>query len=80
MFRFIGIIIALGLVAWLTTRQVDDARNATQAAAKAAGVTGIKVDKNASPSEIAAEVGRAVEATAAESKARVDAAERAASE
>ncbi len=77
MFRLIGLVLALAIVGWLMTRQVDDVRQTTRSAAKSAGATGIKIDDNASPSEIAAQVGKAVESQVQGSKARVDAFENA---
>lgn len=77
MFKLIGLVLALAIVGWLMTRQVDDARQTTRGAVKAAGAAGIKIDDNARPGDIAAEVGRAVEAQVQGSKARVDAFENA---
>ncbi len=77
MFRLIGLVLALAIVGWLMTRQVDDVRQTTRSAAKSAGAVGIKIDDNASPRDIAAQVGKAVEIQVQGSKARVDAFENA---
>jgi hypothetical protein len=79
MFRWVGVLIALGLVAWLTMRQLDDTGSrAAQAAAEAAEVAGVEApefDADAPPSEIAGQVGAQVDAMVQAGKARVDAAE-----
>jgi hypothetical protein len=80
MFRLIGIVLALAIVGWLVTRQLDSARNATRSAAETAGAVGVKIDPNARPSDVAAQVGKAVEAQVQGSKSRVDDVERSAGE
>jgi hypothetical protein len=77
MFRLIGIIVAVALVAWLATRQLHDAGRETRAAAQAAGASDLRIDDNARPADVAAEVGRAVDAQVQASKQRLDAAEQA---
>jgi hypothetical protein len=79
MWRMIGVLIALGLVAWLSMTQLDGAgRSASQAAEAAAEMAGadgddaLKIDPGSSPEQIAAQVGRQVEATLAAGKTRVD--------
>jgi len=81
MFRLLGLLIAIGLVAWLSMKQLDGAGNsASQAAAEASRQAGVedavKIDPHSSPDQIAAQVGRQVEATIAAGKARVDDVER----
>ncbi len=77
MFRLVGLLIAIGLVAWLSMRQLDGAgSSASQAAAEASRQAGVedavKIDPHSSPDQIAAQVGRQVEATIAAGKTRVD--------
>lgn len=76
MFRWIGILIATGLVAWLSMKQLDGAGSgASKAAAEAArtaGVEPMEIDEHASPSRVAEQVGAQVEATLQAGKARVD--------
>jgi hypothetical protein len=72
MFRWLGILIATGLVAWLAMKQLDGAGSgaskAAAAAARTAGVEPIEIDAQASPSEVAGQVGAMLQA----GKARVD--------
>ncbi|MCU0757813.1 MAG: hypothetical protein MUF07_01255 [Steroidobacteraceae bacterium] len=79
MFRWIGVLVALGLVAWLATRQLDDAggaaARAAEDAAEVAGVEAPAIDADATPSEVAGQVGAQVDAMLQAGKARVDAAE-----
>ncbi len=84
MFRLLGLLIAIGLVAWLSMKQLDGAgSSASQAAAEASRQAGVedavKIDPHSSPDQIAAQVGRQVEATIAAGKTRVDDFEREAS-
>jgi hypothetical protein len=77
MFRLVGLLIAIGLIAWLSLKQFDGAgRSASQAAVEASRVAGVEnaveLDPNGSPRDVAAQVGRQVEATIAASKTRVD--------
>ena len=81
MFRLLGLLIAIGLVAWLSMKQLDGAgSSASQAAAEASRQAGVedavKIDPHSSPDQIAAQVGRQVEATIAAGKTRVDDVER----
>lgn len=69
MFRLIGILLALALVAWLALRQVDDTNDALADAAESAGV---EVDRDASPRENVEAIGRQVDANIAASKRAVD--------
>jgi hypothetical protein len=87
MFRWVGILIAVGLVAWLSMRQLDgvgsSASQAAEAASEMAGVdrdAALKIDPHSSPDQVAAQVGRQVEATIAAGKTRVDDFERGASD
>jgi hypothetical protein len=78
MFRLIGVLVALGLVAWLAMKQLDGAGDgAARAAAEASRAAGVeqavRIDANGSPADVAAQVGRQVEASVAAGKARVDA-------
>lgn len=84
MWRLIGVLIAVGLVAWLATQQLDgtgdNAAQAAAAAARAAGVdNAVTIDPHASPAEVAAQVGQQIEASVAAGKARIDAFENATS-
>jgi hypothetical protein len=72
MFRLIGIVIVLGLVAWLTLRQVEDANTTIDDTLDSVGAAGVEIDRDARPSDAARAVGRHVEATVASSKSRVD--------
>jgi hypothetical protein len=76
MFRWLGILIATGLVAWLAMKQLDGAGSgaskAAAAAARTAGVEPIEIDAQASPSEVAGQVGAQVDAMLQAGKARVD--------
>lgn len=79
MFRLVGLLVAIGLVAWLSMKQLDgagsSASQAAEAASEMAGVDGdaaVKIDANSSPDQVAAQVGRQVEATIAAGKTRVD--------
>jgi hypothetical protein len=79
MFRWVGILIAVGLVAWLSMTQLDgagsSASQAAEAAAEMAGVDGdeaLEIDPGSSPDQVAAQVGRQVEATLKAGKTRVD--------
>jgi hypothetical protein len=79
MFRLVGILVAIGLVAWLSMKQLDDAgSSASQAAEAASEMAGLddeaalKIDPGSSPEQIAAQVGRQMEATIAAGKTRVD--------
>lgn len=79
MFRWVGILIVLGLVAWLSMKQLDSAGSsasqAAEAASEMAGVDGdaaLKIDPGSSPGQVAAQVGQQVEATLAAGKTRVD--------
>lgn len=81
MFRLLGLLIAIGLVAWLSMKQLDGAgSSASQAAAEASRQAGVedavKIDPHSSPDQVAAQVGRQVEATIAAGKTRVDDVER----
>jgi hypothetical protein len=80
MFRWIGVLVAMGLVAWLAIKQLDGAGSgAAQAAAEAAEAAGVEapeLDADAPPSEVAGQVGAQVDAMLQAGKARVDAAER----
>jgi hypothetical protein len=80
MFRLIGIVLALAIVGWLVTRQLDSARNASRSAAESAGAVGVKVDPDARPSDVATQVGKAVEAQVQGGKSRIDDVERTAGE
>lgn len=80
MFRLIGIVLALAIVGWLVTRQLDGARSASRSAAETAGAVGVAVDPDARPSDVAAQVGKAVEAQVQGGKSRVDDVERSAGE
>ncbi|MEZ5487313.1 MAG: hypothetical protein R3E75_06660 [Steroidobacteraceae bacterium] len=84
MWRLIGVLIAVGLVAWLAARQLDGtSHSAAQAAATASRAAGVDdavtIDPNASPAEVAVQVGQQIEASVAAGKARIDAFENAAS-
>ena len=72
MFRLIGIVIVLGLVAWLTLRQVEDANTTIDDTLDSVGAAGVEIDRDARPSDAAQAVGRHVEATVASSKSRID--------
>jgi hypothetical protein len=80
MFRWIGVLVALGLVAWLATRQLDgagaSAARAAEQAAEVAGVEAPAIDADATPAEVAGQVGAQVDAMVQAGKARVDEAER----
>ena len=82
MFRWIGILVALLLVAWLAAKQMDTAGSgASKAAAEAArtaGVESVVIDENAPPPKVAEQVGAQVDAMVQAGKARVDEAENAA--
>ncbi|MFO1457690.1 MAG: hypothetical protein U1F18_15730 [Steroidobacteraceae bacterium] len=82
MFRWIGILVALLLVAWLAAKQMDTAGSgASKAAAEAArtaGVEPVQIDEHAPPSKVAEQVGAQVDAMVQAGKARVDEAESAA--
>jgi hypothetical protein len=83
MFRWVVILIATGLVAWLAMTQLDGAGSgaskAASEAARTAGVEPIEIDAHASPSEVAGQVGAQVDAMLQAGKARVDEVEREAS-
>jgi hypothetical protein len=75
----IGVLIALGLVAWLSMKQLDDAGSsasqAAEAASEMAGLEGdaaLRIDPRSSPEQVAAQVGRQMEAAIAAGKTRVD--------
>jgi len=79
MFRLVGILVAIGLVAWLSMKQLDGAgSSASQAAEAASEMAGLdddaalKIDPGSSPGQVAAQVGRQMEATIAAGKTRVD--------
>ena len=81
MFRLLGILIAIGLVAWLSMKQLDGAgSSASQAAAEASRIAGtpgaVKIDPHSSPDQIAAQIGQQVGATIAAGNTRVDDVER----
>lgn len=71
MFRILGLLIALVLVAWLSMKQFDAVGDTTRDAAATAGV---ELDEDTPPSDVARQVGAQVDATVAASKARLDAA------
>lgn len=71
MFRILGLLITLALVAWLSMKQFSDVGDTTRDAAAAAGV---ELDEDTPPSDVARQVGAQVDATVAASKARLDAA------
>jgi hypothetical protein len=79
MFRLVGLLVAIGLVAWLSMKQLDGAGSSAsqtaEAASEMAGVdrdAALKIDPHSSPDQVAAQVGRQVEATIAAGKTRVD--------
>lgn len=79
MFRLVGILVAIGLVAWLSMKQLDgagsSASQAAEAASEMAGLDGdsaLKIDPGSSPEQVAAQVGQRMEATLAAGKTRVD--------
>ncbi|MEZ5459746.1 MAG: hypothetical protein R3E65_10720 [Steroidobacteraceae bacterium] len=72
MFRLIGIVIVLGLVAWLALRQVEDANATLDESLDSVGAAGIEIDRDAHPSEAVRAVGQHVEATVASGKSRID--------
>jgi len=76
MFRWIGVLVALLLVAWLSMKQLDGAGSgASKAAAEAArtaGVEPVEFDEDAPPTKVAEQVGAQVDAMVQAGKARVD--------
>ncbi len=87
MFRLVGLLVAIGLVAWLSMKQLDgagsSASQAAEAASEMAGLDGdaaLKIDPGSSPEQVAEQVGRQMEATIAAGKSRVDDFERDASD
>jgi hypothetical protein len=72
MFRLIGIVIVLGLIAWLALRQVEDANATIDETLESVGAAGIEIDRDALPSDAARAVGRHVEATVSSGKSRID--------
>lgn len=72
MLRLIGIVIVLGLIAWLTLRQVEDANSTIGDTLESVGAAGVEIERDARPSDGAAAVGRHVEATVASGKSRID--------
>ena len=76
MFRIIGVLITLALVAWLSMKQFGAVGDSTRDAAAAAGV---ELEADTQPTDVARQVGAQVDASVAASKARLDAATDAAS-
>jgi hypothetical protein len=72
MFRLIGIVIVLGLVAWLALRQVDDANATLEDGLESVEAAGIEVERSGRPTDAARAVGQHVEATIAAGKSRID--------
>jgi hypothetical protein len=72
MFRLIGIVIVLGLVAWLALRQVGDANSTIEESLDSVGAVGVEIERDARPSDAARAVGRHVETTVASGKSRID--------
>lgn len=72
MVRLIGIVIVLGIVAWLALRQVEDANATVDETLESVGAAGVEIDRDARPSDAAHAVGRHVEATVASGKSRID--------
>lgn len=71
MFRIIGVLITLALVAWLSMKQFGAVGDSTRDAAATAGV---EFEADTQPTDVARQVGAQVDATVAASKARLDAA------
>jgi hypothetical protein len=69
MFRLIGILLVVALIGMLALRQLDGANESVADAAQEAGV---ELEAGAPPRDAARAVGRAVDATVAAGKARVD--------
>ena len=69
--RLIAVLIALGLVAWLSMKQFGAVDDTTRDAAATAG---IELEADTPPTDVARQVGAQVDATVAAGKARVDAA------
>lgn len=72
MFRLIGIVLVLGLVAWLALRQVDDANATLEEGLDGFEAAGVEVERSGRPSDAARAVGKHVEATIATGKSRID--------
>jgi hypothetical protein len=72
MFRLIGIVLVLGLVAWLALRQVDDANTTLEEGLDGFEAAGVEVERSGRPSDAARAVGKHVEATIATGKSRID--------
>ena len=72
MFRLIGIVLVLGLVAWLALRQVDDANATLEEGLDGFEAAGVEVDHSGRPSDAARAVGKHVETTLATGKSRID--------
>lgn len=72
MLRLAGIVIVLGLVAWLALRQVDDANSTLDAGLDSVEAAGVEVERSGRPSDAARAVGQHVEATLATGKSRID--------
>lgn len=72
MFRLIGIVLVLGLVAWLALRQVDDANATLEEGLDGFEAAGVEVERSGRPSDAARAVGKHVEATLATGKSRID--------
>lgn len=72
MFRLIGIVLVLGLVAWLALRQVDDTNAALEDGLDGIEAAGVEVERSGRPTDAARAVGKHVEATLATGKSRID--------
>jgi hypothetical protein len=72
MFRLIGIVIVLGLVAWLALRQIGDANATLEDGLDGFEAAGVEVERGGRPTDAARAVGKHVEATLATSKSRID--------